>query len=859
VPESSPSRLPVAEDTLLLGAAPATPAGPVTPGAPAAPPSSLLTPGEASDPDAPAAAGTRIGGRYEILNLLGFGGMGAVYRVRDRELDEVVALKVLRREMARDVDMLARFRQEVRLARRVTHPNVVRTFDLGEHGELRFITMEYVDGRSLAGILADEGALSLSRALRVARGIAAGMVAAHAASVVHRDLKPDNVLVTKEGRVAITDFGISRAVAESGLTAATGIAVGTPAYMAPEQVEGVSTVDGRADVYAFGALLYEMLTGKRAWGGEHALGVAVARLLQEPPDPRERRKDLPGPLAELVLRCMARDRDVRLPSAELLLAELDGLAEARFPAAPAALGSAAGGLGGAAASRPSTSPGAWAPTPGSPSLAAGRSALRSAVEDAPTLLPPMPTGSARSVAVLPFRNAGEAGDAFLASALTEEIIDTLSMTKNLRVRPLGAVQTAAAQQTDPRALGALLDVQVVIEGSVRRAAAQMRVAVRAISVGDGFQLWARRWDVPASNALSVGDEAARAVAEALTVSVSAPVRVQTSDSAALELFMRGRYELQRRWHVDVRPALELLEQASSRAPDEPAILAACAVAGCRRAFQSEEGFEHHVGRAREAAERAVALAPGLGEAWLALASVRSLTWDLPGAALAARQALRHAPGLPRAQEMMGMILLEAGAIEEALARFQAVLAIDPHATQPRWEMVRIHAYQGDWTRVDALLDLPVEDDGSAIVRHLARGRLGLWRTDNPPPPSPPVFTVPLPSEPMPLKVAKSLHKLRETGSLTDEEAHWLLDIPVRSNPRVTGIATQVGTEVACWRGELERAWTLLETGVRVGLTDIVWMDGCPLLEPMRGDGRWGPLRATVDERARRVREALGLG
>ncbi|HEV8244473.1 MAG TPA: serine/threonine-protein kinase, partial [Polyangiaceae bacterium] len=260
----------------------------------------------------PAEPDTVLSGRYEILGLLGSGGMGRVYRARDRELGEVVALKVLHREYVDSREMVERFRQEVRLARKVTHRNVARTYDIGEHEGEKFLTMELVTGEALS-IRLKRGPLKVTDVVSMAREILAGMNAAHAAGIVHRDLKPDNVLLETGGRVVVTDFGIARSDLP-GAARTQGGMVGTPAYMAPEQVSGNVALDARSDVYAFGAMLFEMLTGQRAWPGDASFAVATARLTQAPPDPRSLRPSLAPRLAAIVLKCLARDREQRYPS-----------------------------------------------------------------------------------------------------------------------------------------------------------------------------------------------------------------------------------------------------------------------------------------------------------------------------------------------------------------------------------------------------------------------------------------------------------------------------------------------------------------------------------------------------------------
>ena len=272
-------------------------------------------------------------GRYRLHALLGTGGMGSVYRALDTELDELVALKVLRPELTSSPEMVERFRREVKLARRVTHPNVARTFDIGEHHGERFLTMELIEGESLSALLTREGAVSVEHALEVACAIADGLTAAHSAGVVHRDLKPDNVLLDRSGRIVLTDFGIARAYLEPARTLTRGgVTVGTPDYMAPEQLELTSPIDARADLYALGVILYEMLVGDRPWTGDSAFSIAAARLLGPPPDPRLRSR-IPDDLAEVVLRCMARRPRDRFDRADEVAVALRAIrARLRHPA-----------------------------------------------------------------------------------------------------------------------------------------------------------------------------------------------------------------------------------------------------------------------------------------------------------------------------------------------------------------------------------------------------------------------------------------------------------------------------------------------------------------------------------------------
>lgn len=742
----------------------------------------------------------RIAGRYEILGLLGVGGMGSVYRVRDLELDETVALKRLRRELVTAPGAVARLRQEVKLARRVTHPNVVRTFDLGEHGDERFLTMEWIDGHSLSQALACRGAFPADRVVAFGRQLCAGLSAAHRAGVLHRDLKPDNVLVTRDGRVVITDFGIARAAAEAGATRA-GL-VGTPAYMAPEQVEAGGRIDARADQYALGAVLYEILTGERAWPGDEVFPVALARLTRPPPDPRSRKPDLPSRMADLVVRCMARSPEDRFP-------DVDAVAEAL-----AAMGGSAGPL----------------------ATAPGRT-VRS------------PEADAHLLAVLPL-SCGTDDDAWIAEGLTEELIDALSMTPGLRVRPLSAV--AGLDGTDPRRAGADLGVTVVVTGSVRRAGEQIRLSVRLLSVADGYQVWARRATSAPSAALALSDQLAEEIAGALTVQLTGPRREQSEDPVAVELYLKGRAASRRNWQLDMSEAVALLAAARERAPAHPSILAAHATALARHGFASRADAQGALlEQAGDAARRAVQAGPELGEPWMALATVQLYRGDSAGAYKAVRTALARAPGVARAHELQGMLLFEAKRLEEAEASLRTAISLDPGGQQARWELARLCALQGRWSEADTLLAEPVEES-QRFALALVELRLDLWRGR---------------PTTVDLEIFRRSGAVEATVILQIADLHARL---VRERQMVPGLVElselrasaargrqrwvilQSTAEALAFVGDSAGALARIRTAVDEGLQDLAWMDLCPPLAPVREQPEWAALRATVAGRAASV-------
>jgi eukaryotic-like serine/threonine-protein kinase len=760
-----------------------------------------------------AVSGPLLADRYEILGLIGVGGMGSVYRARDHELEELVALKVLRKDLVSTPGILDRFRREVKLARRVTHRNVARVFDIGEHHGDRFLTMELVDGESLGALVAREGALPLARVVELCSGICAGLTSAHAAGVVHRDLKPDNVLIASDGRVVLTDFGIARAFTDLGAGSTMGMLVGTPAYMAPEQVEGHQDIDARADIYAFGVVLYELLTGRRAWPGESPLAVAAARLMADPPDPRRVSPTISDAVSGLVLKCMARRRDDRFASVEAIVAALSTITWSALPAVQASTerDAATAITGVQAASRPE-----------------------------------------KTVAVLPFRNAGSPDDDYLAAELTDDLIDSLSMTRGLKVRSRGAVLGYAGGSQDPREIGRDLGVQVVVEGSVRRARGSVRISARLISVADGFQLWAKRFDRPEQDVLSINDEAAHAIADALTLDREAPAREAPSSPEAVDLYLRARHEYRKFWQQDQERALALYAQAEALAPRDPMILSGKALALSRQSFFTGRG----VAEARASAEQAVAAAPNLAEARLALGSVLLQQGEWVPAVRELRQALNRGPGLAETHAAVGRVLMEVGDIDEAVRRLEAAIGLDPRAPLATEALVRCHALRGETAVVDELLATIVgSKEDSAFWT--TRARMLIWRRDQ-------AGAAALLEELMAfdpeLLVAKLMLSIVAHRRLPNEmRDQQLIAVESVGGRRRRTFFMQMEAETNAYIGQLEAAFVSVKRCVDGGLIDLGWIDHCPLLDEIRPDPRFPAVRAVVKQRADEILHAYRTG
>jgi len=784
-----------------------------------------------------------VGDRYEILGLLGSGGMGTVYRARDRELDEIVALKVLKKELAASSGMLERFRREVKLARRVTHKNVARTFDIGEHAGDRFLTMELIEGEMLGAHLARRGRVSLRDAIRIGRDVCAGLSAAHAAGVLHRDLKPENVILAKDGRAVITDFGIARALAQADLARTAAGMVGTPAYMAPEQVEGSNDLDARADLYALGTMLFELLTGKPAWPGDSIIAIAAGRILRPPPDARSHLPELPGDAAALVLKLMARARDDRYATAEEAGDALGALAAAELPSgrslAPRSAGGGAGDGNGVTGG--GTGPGTG---PGTGTLVMGGTA---------------PHATRKTVAVLPLVNLGVEDDAYLAQSVTEDLVDLLSMVRDLRVRPRGETAPFASANRDVREVGRSLSVDVVVDGSLRRIGDVVRVSVRLVTVEDGFQLWAQRFDRPPAQVLTVADDAAAAIANALATELapSAP-RPVAGDAIAQDLYLRGRYLVHRGWFEMSRQGVELLGQAYARAPDDPRISGAYALA-VARVLSNDMRTQVPAPDPRELAEKTLAVDPLQVQARVALGFVHLNNAEGVTAATLLKRALALSPNAFEALDVVGRILVECGRWELGIATLRRALAIESSMAQARQSIGRAYALVGDYdSAIEALGSFPA-DLADVAPYVLIRGRIALWRNDR-------AGARALADELEKANInpdakfrMNAVLGIALTGELPDAvnaSIEATLGFNKNYQPRRLSFHAQVRTELRLGGGRIEEALADLRIADNNGLLDLLWLDRCPLFELVRDRPEYIAIRENTAARVERVLEIL---
>lgn len=788
-----------------------------TPLASALPSDTQLTPALPSNAQGPSlntdslGAASWIDSRYEIVGLLGTGGMGNVYRVFDHTLQEEVALKVLRQDIMTTDKIRRRFIDEARLARRVTHYNVARTFDLGEYDGRLYITMEYIKGASLSATLKQQPGFKLARLLPIAQQICEGLQAAHRVQVIHRDLKPDNILLGEEQRVVLTDFGIASLLAREGDVTSTRGLVGTPAYLSPEQAMGEAKLTEQTDIYALGLVLFEMATGVRAWPGEELFAVVNARLFHEPPDPRTLRPKLPQSFADLVRKCMAKEPSERYTSIGEVLEGLKAIQTGE--------------------SSPSlTNLPLVAQMPQAP--------------DTPAYSLRPEFGFEKSLAVLPFRNAGSEEDAFLVEGFVEDLIDTLSMTQHLKVRPWGMVAPYAGQDVSMEEAAAALEVEVLVTGSLRKRGEQLQLRVRAFSVEEKFQLWAKKIQGDQSAFLSLSDEVAEAIADALAVAPVQEKRKAAHDPKAIELYFKGRQEMRQSWYTDLSQAVELFQQALTLSPNDPMILSGLAIAQARRAYYGEQPIPLDL--ASQLAKQAISLAPHRAEPHCAMGFVYFAQTEIGKAASCAQQAISRISTYVEAHDLLGRIFSETGPISHAISHLETATQLASNAHHTQRDLIRCYLFTDQVERADQLIQASFADQLDEYTRHVRAieyARFALWCR------RPEWLQDDIHIQPF----AGGIEACRElllTGQFREAYKQSILDvIRLRASQRSKLVMWQILSEAYAMIGEVEDAVEAIEGSVENGLWDLVWLESCPLFtETFQTHPRFQGAKDKVKER-----------
>lgn len=484
--------------------------------------------------------GSTFARRYQIIEELGKGGMGKVYKANDIEIKEKVAIKLIKPEISMDRRTIEHFQNELKFARKIRHKNVCQMYDLNKDDGTYYITMEYVEGENLKNMIRMSGQLRIGTAVSIAKQVSDGLAEAHKLGVIHRDLKSSNIMIDREGIVRIMDFDIARSLKDKGITGA-GVMIGTPECMSPEQVEG-KEVDRPSDIYSLGAILYEMVTGRVPFEGDTALAIALKHKTEAPKDPCEFNPQLSEGLSRLILKCLEKDKNKRYQSAEELGSALEGI-EKSMPTTD----------------RPTLHKKPLTPKEITVTFRANRlwaSAVIIIVVALVGLFLWHPWSGAKapasgtekpSIAVLPFEDLspGKNQD-YLCTGLAESLINALSKIRDLRVPARASSFSFQGKDQAIRDIGEKLNVKTLLIGSLQRAGSTIRITTQLINAADESLLWSEQYNRELDDVFSIQDEISLQIVETLKVKLGGGEKAEltkreTTSTEAYQLYLQGRY------------------------------------------------------------------------------------------------------------------------------------------------------------------------------------------------------------------------------------------------------------------------------------------------------------------------------
>jgi serine/threonine protein kinase len=619
--------------------------------------------------------------QYRILNHLGAGGMGEVYLAEDTKLDRKVAIKFLSAESAMDKGAKKRLIREARAAAKLDHSNICSIYEVDEEEGRSFIVMQYVEGETLAKLIARQP-LELREALDIAVQMADALAEAHSRGIIHRDIKPQNVMVTARGQVKVLDFGLAKLVQQPQVTeseAATqslltdpGLIIGTVPYMSPEQLRG-EALDARSDIFSFGSVLYEMLSGRTPFSSVTAAETISSILTREPTTLVRYAPGLPEELQRIVRKCLAKDKRLRYQSARDLLIDLSNLRR-----------DSEAGANTEVTTRIATQPrGSIRRLFVIVALVVAALALSSV-----GIYMQMEHGRAiDSLAVLPFVNvSADADTEYLSDGITESLINSFSQLPNLRVMSRDSVFRYKGQQTTAQGVGRDLRVQAVLTGRVVQRGSNLLISTELVDVRDNSQIWGEQYNRRLTDILAVQSEIAREISEKLRLRLTGEqekrlVKRYTDNAEAYQLYLKGRYYWNKRTEEGLNKGIEYFNQAIEKEPNYA--LAYSGLADCHTslAFSFDAGAvspRQTIPQAEAAALKALKIDDTLAEAHTSLAFIKLLyDWDWPGAEESFKRAIELDPNYPNAHHWYSHYLMAMGRIEESLTESRRALELDP--------------------------------------------------------------------------------------------------------------------------------------------------------------------------------------
>jgi eukaryotic-like serine/threonine-protein kinase len=761
--------------------------------------------------------------RYRIERELGQGGMATVYLAQDLKHDRKVAIKVLRPELAAALGA-GRFLAEVKITARLDHPHILTLIDSGTVDDTLFYVMPFVRGESLRARLTREKQLGIAEALTITRQVASALDYAHRQGVIHRDIKPENILL-HEGEAILTDFGIALAVSEAGgdrLTG-TGLSLGTPSYMSPEQAAGDRNVDARSDIYALGAVTYEMLAGEPPVTGASAQAV-IAKLMTERPTPlRVLRDTVPRAVDTAVMRALAK-------------APIDRFATAREFADALSSGAAA----------PTASPGSARRMKGV-ALGAGLLLLVAVVGVYLIARRGQPgaaeaTGAIRSIAVLPLDNySANSTQEYFAEGMTDELTSDLAMISQLRVTSRGsAMQFKGRNRPSTPEIAKALNVDAIVEGSVTRSGDRVRITAQLIDARADKHLWAQSFERKSSDVLALQAELASAIASAINVQLTPGEQSRLAAAPAVnpeahDAYLKGRFFFNRPSDENLQKAIAQFNEAARLSPDFAPAYSGLSDAYTWAAYN--EGFIRAADakpRAEETAERAVQLDSLSAEAHTSLAVFKAwFEYDWDGSEREFRRAIALNPNYAFAHDQFGLMLELIGRFDEAIAEGQRALALDPLSPTNLIDATASYMYSGRTAQALALTRKATELDPTFFFPVMQEATMALLAGN------------------FPEAIAK-YRKAQVMGAPPFNTA-FLAYTQARSGDRAGAMATLAqlkgmspGGEVAPFNlalvhlglGDHARTLDYLEQAYAASSQQLVWLRRDPVYDPLRSEPRF---------------------
>jgi serine/threonine-protein kinase len=603
-------------------------------------------------------------GHYEIINQIGAGGMGEVYLAKDKKLDRNVAVKILNEEFSQDASNLNRFIREAKATSRLNHPNILVVHEIGQQENTNYIVSEFINGKTLREVI-KEKRLKLSEVLDISIPIADALCTAHSSNIIHRDIKPENIMVRPDGVVKVLDFGLAKVVQQKdrsnfGLEESTvqlshtakDVIMGTVSYMSPEQARA-QRVDARTDIFSFGIMLYEMLTGQQPFTGETFSHTIVAILEKEPPPLSQFISSFPPEIERIIKNCLAKKADKRYSMAKSLLDDLKDLKEELAFQSK---------LERRSASNKKTE--------------TETQFIRAAIT--------AKTEKRNSIAVLPFTNiSAEAENEYFCDGLAEELLNALAKIDDLKVAARTSAFSFKNKNTEVSQIGKTLNVSTILEGSVRKSGNRIRISLQLINVADGYHLWSERYDREMKEIFDVQDEITLAVVDALKVKLfgeekAAILKRYTDSPEAYELYLKGLYHCYKWTDEGFRKSIEYFEKALE---EDPKFAPAYAKIADYYHFTSHIGLfsPHEIHpKWKAAAQRALEIDEGLADAHLAMAHIYFyFDRDWAKAEGEFERAIELNANSTDAHKYYGLFLASRERFDQAVAEGKKALALDP--------------------------------------------------------------------------------------------------------------------------------------------------------------------------------------